>query len=245
MTRKWFLLILISILWGHNPEKNIPRWIAYSRGGLVNVKKNNSGGATYFRLKRTTNYTFRDVRFYAHIFGSDQDIRFRQKSSRRFVSLPWLYNFTTASYQRNTLVDVALRYHYNQGLGILIRNTDRGNMTTEMGMAYDMSDYLDGKQKTSYLKQKTSYLKIAFTHDKYYRYLTTKLELDYFHQISDINVYNLSRFQVLAELQWEFYQNLKLIGGIYQELPTDKLYNNQNALIYVTIDWSKQLQWSY
>ena len=238
MSRKGFLLILLTFLWGHDPQADAPRWTAYSRGGLVNVNNNNSGIASYSRVKRTTSYTFRDLRLYAHIFGSDQDIRFRQKSSRIFVSLPWLYNFTTVSYQRNTLVDVALRYHYNQGLGILIRNTDSGNMTTEMGMAYDMSDYLEDTRKTSYLK-------LAFTHDKDFRRIGTKIELDYFFQISDFNVYNLSRFQAIWELQWKFYQNMKLIGGVYQELPADRTNNNQNALLYVTLGWSKRLQWSY
>ena len=238
MSRKGFLLILLTFLWGHDPQADVPQWTAYTHGGLVNVNNNNSGVASYSRVKRTTSYTFRDLRFYAHIFGSDQDIRFRQKSSRIFVSLPWLYNFTTVSYQRNTLVDVALRYHYNQGLGILIHNTDSGNMTTEMGMAYDMSDYLEDTRKTSYLK-------LAFTHDKDFHRIGTKIELDYFFQISDINVYNLSRFQAIWELQWKFYQNLKLIGGVYQELSADGTNNNQNALFYVTLGWSKRLQWSY
>ena len=238
MSRNGILLIFLSILWGHDPQADAPQWTAYTRGGFVNVSNNNSGAATYFRLKRTTSYTFRDVRFYAHLFGSDQDIRFRQKSSRIFVSLPWLYNFTAVSYQRNTLVDIALRYHYNQGLGMLIRNTDSGNMTTEMGMAYDMSDYLEDTRKTSYLK-------LAFTHDQDFRYISTKLELDYYFQISDINVYDLSRFQAMGELQWKFYHNLKLIGGVYQELPADGTYNNQNALLYITLSWSKRLQWSY
>jgi len=236
MSRKAILLFIITISLGHDTEADTPKWTSFSRGGLVNVNNNNSGVASYFRLKRLTNYTFRDIRFYAHLFGSDQDIRLRQKSSRIFVSIPWLYNFTTVCYQRNTLVDIALRYHYNQGLGILLRNTERGNITTEMGLAYDMSNYLEDTRKTSYLK-------LAFTHDKDFRHINTKLELDYFYQISDINIYNLSRFQAMGELQWKFYQNLKLIGGFYQELRTNKTYNNKNTLLYITIGWSKLLKW--
>jgi hypothetical protein len=49
----------------------------------------------------------------------------------------------------------------------------------------------------------------------------------------------------VGELKWKFYQNLKLIGGAYQELPADGTYNNQNALLYITLGWSKRLQWPY
>jgi len=52
------------------------------------------------------------------------------------------------------------------------------------------------------------------------RNIDAKLELDYFYQISDeVNEKNQSRFQILGELYWNIYQNLKLIGGMYQELP--------------------------
>lgn len=246
MTKKVFVLILFSNLLGHEPKKDIPQWTVYGRGGLVNVSKNKLGGAAYSRLKRTTNYTFRDVRLYANIFGSDEDIRFRQKSSRIFVTLPWLYNFTTASYQRNTLIDVALRYHYNQGLGVLIQNTENGNTTTEMGMAYDMSDYIENDHKSSYLKRKTSYLKFAFTHDKDFQKISTKIEFDYFYQISDINVYDLSRIQILGELQLRLHRNLRLISGLYQEIPKNIIeHRNKNILLYITLDWNKKIQWFF
>ena len=239
MIRKGVLFVTIAVLWAHDPESDSPHWKTYLRGGLVNIDQNSLGLATYFRIKRTTNYTFGDVRLYAHIFETDQDIHVRYKSSRIPIRLPWLYNFTTVSYQRNTLVDVKLRYHYNQGLGWFIRKTDSGNMTAEMGIAYDMSDYLEDTRKTTYLKS-------AFTYDKSVRNIDAKLELDYFYQISDeVNEKNQSRFQILGELYWNIYQNLKLIGGMYQELPSDKSYNEQRVLLYFTLGFNKPLEWNY
>ena len=239
MIRKGVLFVTIAVLWAHDPESDSPHWKTYLRGGLVNIDQNSLGLATYFRIKRTTNYTFGDVRLYAHIFETDQDIRVRYKSSRIPIRLRWLYNFTTVSYQRNTLVDVKLRYHYNQGLGWFIRKTDSGNMTAEMGIAYDMSDYLEDTRKTTYLKS-------AFTYDKSVRNIDAKLELDYFYQISDeVNEKNQSRFQILGELYWNIYQNLKLIGGMYQELPSDKSYNEQRVLLYFALGFNKPLEWNY
>ncbi|GIT32109.1 MAG: hypothetical protein Ct9H300mP2_1880 [Candidatus Neomarinimicrobiota bacterium] len=52
------------------------------------MDENNLGGATYSRLKRTTGYTFQDVRFFGHIFKKDQDIRVRYKFSEISLNLP-------------------------------------------------------------------------------------------------------------------------------------------------------------
>ena len=239
MIRKYFLLFTITVLWAHDPKENPSQWKIYLRGGIVSVDENNLGGATYSRLKRTTGYTFQDVRFFGHIFKEDQDIRVRYKFSEISLNLPRFYNFTTVSFQRNSLVNVDLRYHYNQGLGLFLSNTDSGNMTAEMGIAYDMSDYLEDTRKTSYLKT-------AFSYDLNTKNISTKLELEYFHQISDIvNENNLSRFQILGELHWSFYKNMKLIGGIYQELPGNKSYNEKQALLYLTIAFNKPLKWHY
>jgi len=239
MIRKYFLLFTITVLWAHDPKENPSQWKIYLRGGIVSVDENNLGGATYSRLKRTTGYTFQDVRFFGHIFKEDQDIRVRYKFSEISLSLPRLYSFTTVSFQRNSLMNVDLRYHYNQGLGVFLSNTDSGNMTTEMGIAYDMSDYLADTRKTSYLKT-------AFSVDRNRQNISTKLELEYFHQISEIiNEKNLSRFQIIGELHWGFYKNMKLIGGIYQELPGNKSYNEKQALLYLTIAFNKPLKWHY
>ena len=221
MIRKYFLLFTITILWAHDPKENPSQWKIYLRGGIVSVDENNLGGATYSRLKRTTDYTFQDVRFFGHIFKEDQDIRVRYKFSEISLNLPRFYNFTTVSFQRNSLVNVDLRYHYNQGLGLFLSNTDSGNMTAEIGIAYDMSDYLEDTRKTSYLKT-------AFSYDRNTKNISTKLEFEYFRQISDIvNENNLSRFQIIGEL------------------PGNKSYNEKQALLYLTIAFNKPLKWHY
>ena len=239
MIRKYVLLFTITVLWAHDPKEKASQWKIYLRGGIVSLDGNDLGGATYSRLKRTTGYTFQDIRFFGHIFKEDQDIRVRYKFSEISMGLPQFYSFTTVSFQRNTLVNVDLRYHYNQGLGLFLSNTDNGNIITEMGIAYDMSDYLEDTRKTSYLKT-------AFSYDRNTQNISTKLELEYFHQISDIvNENNLSRFQILGELQWQLYNNLKLIGGVYQELLNNKSYNEKQALLYLTIAFNKPLRWHY
>ena len=75
------------------------------------------------------------------------------------MSFDWLYSFNTLIYEKNTFIDVNLRYHFNQGFGWLIRNSESGNMTAELGIAFDNSDYLNTKQKTSYARS-------GFTADK-------------------------------------------------------------------------------
>ncbi|MAM66676.1 MAG: hypothetical protein CL702_09875 [Chloroflexi bacterium] len=41
----------------------------------------------------------------------------------------------------------------------------------------------------------------------------------------------MSRLQILGELYWNFNRNLKLIGGLYRELPIHNSYNNQQAAL--------------
>tara|TARA_S200000501_G_scaffold67635_2_gene59157 strand:- start:40735 stop:41448 length:714 start_codon:yes stop_codon:yes gene_type:complete len=236
MIRRCFLLSLINILFAHDPKLDTPEWTSYSRVGYVNVI-DNSGLATYTRVKRTTNYSFRDLRLYANIFEKEQDIRLRQKSSRIFITIPWIYNFTTISYQRNTLVDISLRYHYNQGIGFFFKKREQNNTTIELGMAYDMSDYLNDTRRTSYAK-------LSLKNDKSFRKMSSKIEINYFQQITDVNTYNLSRFQTMIEVYIKTINNFNLIVGGYQEFPRKQNFNNKNTLYYFTINWKRTLEWS-
>ena len=74
MIRKYVLLFTITVLWAHDPKEKASQWKIYLRGGIVSLDGNDLGGATYSRLKRTTGYTFQDIRFFGHIFKEDQDI---------------------------------------------------------------------------------------------------------------------------------------------------------------------------
>ena len=236
MIRRCYLLLLIKTLFAHDPKLDSPDWTSYSRVGYVNVT-DNSGLATYARIKRTTSHSFRDLRLYANIFEKEQDIRLRQKSSRIFINIPWIYNFTTISYQRNTLVDISLRYHYNQGIGFFLQKKEKHNTTIELGIAYDMSDYLNDTRKTSYAK-------LSLTNDQSFKKLSSKVEINYFQQITDVNTYNLSRFQTMIEVYIKTINNFNLLVGGYQEFPRKQNFNNKNTIFYFTINWKKKLEWS-
>ena len=157
MIRRCYLLLLIKTLFAHDPKLDSPDWTSYSRDGYVNVTDNS----------------------YANIFEKEQDIRLRQKSSRIFINIPWIYNFTTISYQRNTLVDISLRYHYNQGIGFFLQKKEQHNTTIELGIAYDMSDYLNDTRKTSYAK-------LSLTNDQSFKKLSSKVEINYFQGLFKI-----------------------------------------------------------
>ena len=193
MIRCFISVIFLSLVFGHNPDAKLPNWKQYFRLGAVQTAASSPGLASYVRLNRTTPYIFQDVRFYGHFFKDNQEIRVRQKTSRRFMSFDWLYSFNTLIYEKNTFIDVNLRYHFNQGFGWLIRNSESGNMTAELGIAFDNSDYLNTKQKTSYARGG-----LYWDHDT--KWVSTKLEIEYFHQISEVVVENLSRTQAMAEI---------------------------------------------
>jgi len=194
---KWYIsFIFLTIIFAHEPEVDQAVWGNYYRMGGVSVGTENMGIASYGRLKRATSKTFQDIRFYGHFFKEDQEIRIRQKTSRRYMSFDGLYSFSTLVYEKNTLINVDLRYHYNQGIGLLIRNSESDNITVELGIAFDNSDYLNTEQKTSYARG-------GFTSDQSWGKLETKFELDYFHQVSkQVEETNLSRIQLVGEIQY-------------------------------------------
>jgi len=233
---KYFTSILLfSLVFAHDPNAEFPDWKQYTRIGFVNSGMEIPGIATYLRLKRTTSYTFQDVRFYGHFFEKDTEVRIRQKTSRRFRSLDWLYSFNTLIYERNTLINVALRYHYNQGIGWLIRNSDTGNATMEMGIAFDNSDFLNTEQKTSYLRT-------AFTFDQDLKIFSTKFEIDYFHQLSErVQNTDLSRFQMVGNAQWHYKNGMSIIFGFTQDFPTNESFNFETASIFITLTFKRSL----
>ena len=76
-----------------------------SRGAV----KNQFGFSTYYRIKRVSYNTFRDMRFYGHFFDESPDLRIRTKSSNRYDFNPRLYHFTTYVYHKS---GENLRYHF-------------------------------------------------------------------------------------------------------------------------------------
>ncbi len=237
MIKQFLFFICFSFLYAHDPLAIKPKWTYYTRLGVVEARLESRGIATYGRLKRITGHLFRDIRFYGHFFKKDADFRIRQKTSRRVLKIPQLYSYNTLIYQRNTLVDVNLRYHYNQGLGWLIQKSEKGNMTIEAGIAFDNSNYLNTLQKTSYLKT-------GFTWDKDLPKFSTKLEMDYYHQFSEIIDYTeLTRFQFVGEIQWHLKNNISFISGFTHEYPIHQSFNFETASLFITLAINNLLPW--
>ena len=60
--------------------------------------KDHIGFSTYYRIKRVSYNTFRDIRFYGHFFNESPDLRIRTKSSNRYDFNPRLYQFSLLMY---------------------------------------------------------------------------------------------------------------------------------------------------
>ena len=184
-----FFLVGITIL---SAQADSVVWKHYARGGIV-IADSTSGGLGYYRINRRSETIFRDLRLFAYGLKKDAFIYLRYKSSDKYETHPKFYRYTTTSYRKNTRAGVDLQYHFNQGLGIFVKEYKSGLMNLEIGHAFDMSNYLNETRKTSYVKT-------AFFWDHDGSGFSTKLELEHFRQISEINVNNLSRNQYMFVL---------------------------------------------
>ena len=167
-------------------------WKHYVRGGGVQVP-NDKGLSGYYRINRSSKYSFGDLRLYVYGLQDDSYVFIRYKSSSKYRRWPRFYRFSTIAYQKNTQAGVALRYHFNQGLGLFLIPYTKGHIISENAHAYDMSDYLNDNRRTSYARGG-----LYWDHDT--KWFSTKLEVEYFHQISEEVDENLSRTQAMAEI---------------------------------------------
>lgn len=223
-----FIFLLVALVSG-TEDTNSAVWSQYARGGLSHDRGIN-GGHGYYRINRKTTTSFRDLRFFGYELGKDSYIYLRYKSSVKYSPNGKLYNFTTASYQKNTRADLNLRYHFNQGFGYFISDYQNGHITGEIGHAYDMSDFLNDTRKTSYLKSG-----LFWDHDLWE--IKTKLEIEWFKQISDVVISDLSRIQIFAEISYQLTNSLSFIMGFEQDYYTS---NNQIPLsYYFSLGWQK------
>ena len=229
----WVYLLTSSLIIAHNSVKDKIQWMHYYRIGTVYASKPTTGIAGYARLKRTTPNTFNDFRLFTHFFEKDSEIRIRNKSSRRFLSLNQFYSFNTLIYEKNTIINVNLRYHYNQGIGYILKNTNTGNITLETGIAFDNSDYLNTEQKTTYIRNASSI-------DQNFLNLSLKFELDYYYQVSTLShETNLSRFQILTELKWDLKKKFDITSGFTCDIQNRK----PDPSFFFTISFSDPLRW--
>ena len=229
MIKKRVALFALSYLFAHNPEDKNIVWNNFIRLGVVhNAEINRNGLSSLYRIKRINDNTFRDLRIYAHFFESVSDIRIRSKSSNKYDFNSNLYHFTTYVYHKS---GENLRYHFNQGIGALIKNKKEGNITSEIGWAYDKSDFIESDEKTTYLKS-------AITIDRNFSNFKTKAELEYYHQISEVFLFNLSRFETILEFQFLINENWSTVFGIDREVYTESSnrFRIDPITVYISIN---------
>ena len=232
---KGYLLIFVftSFVIGHETLKEKIKWKQYSRLGTVFSESPQLGFSGYARLKRTTKFTFKDLRLFSHLYKNNTELKLRYKSSQRFLSYRSIYSFNTLYYEKNLILGVNLRYHINQGLGLIVNDNKQGNTTIESGIAFDNSDYLNTEQKTTYARS-------ALSFDRNFRSISTKLEVDYFYQISEIfDNTNLSRLEFLNEFEWVFSKRLGLLMGLNWTMQK----NRTSSSYFITISYKGPLSW--
>jgi len=235
MKKLGLIILIFSLIYGHDPSMDVtPLWKTYSRINYVQDANKQSGAGIYARLKRVKGNQFNDIRLFGNALANDQYVYLRYKSSQIFSTYPDWYRFTTVSYEKNTLANVSLRYHYNNGIGYFLNKSKTGNMTFELGLAYDMSDYLNDTWKTSYIKS-------AFTWDAIISKFESKVELEYFSQISDFVDSDLTRFQILGEIQYPIIPNISFILSYSQELTKDMGFDSEATTISYSFGWEKPI----
>ena len=132
-------------------------------------------------------------------------------------------------------MNVNLRYHYNQGLGLLLKKNNKGNITAELGVAFDNSDYLNTEQKTTYARAGCSV-------DHTINLISIKFEIDYFYQLSAItSLSSLSRLQILNEIKWVINKNIGIISGLTWDIQEGE----SGPSFFLTISFNKSLGWVF
>ena len=146
-----FIAAITTTVIGQDAIADSAKWKHYVRGGTVQVI-NDNGLSGYYRINRSSRYTFGDLRLYLYGLRNNSYVFIRYKSSSKYRRWPRFYRFSTIAYQKNTQAGVALRYHFNQGLGLFLLPYTQGHLITEIAHAYDMSDYLNDNRRTSYAR---------------------------------------------------------------------------------------------
>ena len=201
---------------------------------------NDKGLSGYYRINRSSKYSFGDLRLFVYGLQDDSYVCIRYKSSSKYRRWPRFYRFSTIAYQKNTQAGVALRYHFNQGLGLFLIPYTKGHIISEIAHAYDMSDYLNDNRRTSYARGG-----LYWDHDT--KWFSTKLEVEYFHQISEEVDENLSRTQAMAEI-------IMPITKGFSAIIINEIESYRNRVITVPLDqgsvsfsvgWKGSIPWTW
>ncbi len=108
-------------------------------------------------------------------------------------------------------------------------------MTLEAGVAFDNSDYLNNEQKTTYLRGGCSMDHKASS-------LSTKFEVDYFYQLSEVEKgSSLSRFQILGEFQWLLSKGLGIISGLTWDIQG----KDSSPAVFITLSLMRPIEWKF
>ena len=238
MNQKIIIIVIClcgNIILCQNTELDSVNWKNYIRSGLVQVA-NDKGISGYYRINRTSNYSFGDLRLYFYGLDNNHYIFIRYKNSSKYRGYSRLYRFSTIAYQKNKKAGVALRYHFNQGLGLFMLPYKNGHVIGEIAHAYDMSDYLNDNRKTSYGRT-------GIYWDNDTRFLSSKLEVEYFHQISEVVEENLSRTQIMLEIIIPIKKGVSS-SLIYETENYKRLNNNPNSISF-SIGWQGNMKWKF
>ena len=229
MIKIYFIITLLaSFLFSHQIEDS-PEWKKYYRASYIVNENQDYGLGGYFRVKRTTKNTFKDLRVFLHFIEGESYKKIRYKDSSKFRNWNQFYNYTTVAIDQNSKIGVDLRYHGNQGIGLFVRNLKNGHINTEVGLAYDISDYLNDSAKTSYFKT-------GIYWDQRFNNYEIKLEVKNYEQITDVLTEDLSRTEILFEAHFPIQGNLSVILG-YEYEDFNNSNNNINSSVYLSIGY--------
>ena len=56
---------------------------------------------------------------------------------------------------------------------------------------------------------------------------------------------DLSRFQILGEIQYSFKKGMSLVCGLTQDIPKEKPFNFETASVFITIALNRPLNWTF
>jgi len=182
------------------------------------------GAIAFFRMKRTTNYTFYDLRINGYyvprvISGESADQAYadiRLKRSVIFFDWPWLYDWTVYQLKSSTLENLRLRALLETGFGAFLLRLGvldaRMQLNLEAGVAFDYAS-LD-----AYAENISSGLvKVAIEFDVDYYPLSSKNILWLYYQVINpdpLRQADQTRVDLETNGSYYFNHNVYLTAGL-------------------------------
>jgi len=231
-------LLAAGLLNAHDLPDQPPSWTHYLRMGAAQ-EESSSGAMGFYRIKRIHGNTFHDLRVLGMHLQDATIATARYKSSQKFTSAPKFYRFTVMSLRHNSISDLKIRYHYNQGFGGFVFEKPTTHLTAEAALSYDMSDYLSDTRKTSYFKWGLFWdVDIGPT--------SLALDFEYFNQVSDVvpGEADQSRYELSGELNFPLKNRIQITFGYEEEFYRDNVNSNVRS-IYIALGIKKSLGIKY